>query len=167
MDELQEARTKLRESEEQVRQLQESQRTLTERAEKAEKERDEALTESGRRGDLLLVIEAQRTVAEALEDKEMPDATKDRLTESLSKNPPRLESGELDKTKLEGQIEEAIKSEAEYLAKVGLTGKVRGVGDTVVDESADEGKSDEKLTDGFARLGLSESQVKIAANGRN
>lgn len=74
-----------------------------------------------------LLREAKDFVSGKLASLELPDMTRDRLVESLSKNPP-VEDGALDEGTYGKAIDEAVKAEAEYLAKVSGSGAIRGMG---------------------------------------
>ena len=112
--------------------------TLKEAAEKAEKERAKA--------------EAQATIKEAVDKAELPDAAKERLTERFK-----------DAESAEG-IEEAIKSEVDYIAKLSEAGKVKGMGAS----KADTEKDKEALKESFKKMHpeWTEDQVNIAVSGR-
>ena len=79
-----------------------------------------------------------------------------------AQNPP-AKDGVLDKPVLEKRIDEAVKAEVEYLAKLSGAGQIKGMG-------GPGGPGNEDLTPQleaeFRRGGLSESAAKLAAAGR-
>lgn len=91
----------------------------------------------------------------------LPDITKERLVSQLSANPP-VKDGELDKPALEGKVEEAVKAEADYIAKLTKSGHIQGMGG----DGDNEAKAQESLKGAFTRLGLSETAANIAVAGR-
>lgn len=100
-------------------------------------------------------------------DQALPDLTKARLLESISSNPPVADTGTLDTTALDTRIEEAIKTEREYLAGLTGSGTVMGLGGSTGPSDAPAlAESSTRLTNAFGRLGLSESAAQAAANGR-
>lgn len=117
--------------------------------------------ENARLKEALILREAKDFVGEALGKVEMPDLTRTRLLESLSRNPV-VKDGKLDKDEYAKKITEAVKAEMDYLAQVTKSGAIRGMGsgDVKLEEV------EKTLQESFARLGLSESAAKIAAKGR-
>jgi hypothetical protein len=160
---LQEANRKLTEAD---TQLQEARQ----KTEAAEKERDEAVQERDRLREAGVIREA-REAAHAVFDKlkeeatfDLPQMTRDRLAERLSKNPP-TKDGALDKDAFDKQVAEAVKDEAKYLAEVTGSGRVTGLGPS--DSGADPEKVTERMTSAFEQIGLTESGAKVAAQGRS
>jgi hypothetical protein len=141
------------------------------RAEVAEKERDELKeakakqdTELARLQEANVGREAREAATEVLGKVEhLPELTRDRLVESLSKSPPTKDGG-LDRDAYGKAIEEAAKAEIEYLANLTKSGSITGMGGT--DGGEDAEKIDGELGEQFQRLGLSESGAKIAVAGR-
>ncbi len=111
---------------------------LKEAAEKAEKDKAKA--------------EAQATIKEAVDKAELPVAAKERLIERFKD----VESAD--------EIEEAIKSEVDYIAKLSESGKVKGLGATQSDPEKDK----EALKESFKKMHpeWTEDQVNIAVSGR-
>lgn len=113
----------------------------------------------------LVLSEAHTLVTEKVMGADLPDITKTRLVESLSKNPPIVE-GALDTENYSQYIDEAIKAEAEYIATIKEAGKIRGMGASEPREG--------NLKDAFKRAnmatGMSEAEAEklaeIAAKGR-
>lgn len=113
-----------------------------------------------------LLRESKEHIESKISDTKMPDLTKSRIVETLSSNPP-VKDGKLDVERLDKNIDEAVKAEAEYLAKVFGSGKIRYLGGPEGPDGANDAKVVEsKLQDAFTRMGLSEEEVKIAASGR-
>jgi len=96
--------------------------------------------------------EAQATIKEAVDKAELPVAAKERLIERFK-----------DAESTEG-IEEAIKSEIDYIAKLSEAGKVKGLGPTKVDLDKDK----EALKESFKRTHpeWTDAQIEAAVTGR-
>lgn len=136
---------KAMENEERVKELEGQITTLTterdglkEAAEKAEKDKVKA--------------EAQATIKEAVEKAELPTAAKERLIERFK-----------DAESAEG-IEEAIKSESDYIAKLTEAGKVINLGVTEVDAK----KTREELKESARKLHpeYTKEQIETFVTGR-
>jgi len=129
---------KITELEGQITTLTTERDTLKETAEKAEKDKAKA--------------EAQASIKEAVDKAELPDAAKERILDSFK-----------DAETADG-IEEAIKSEVDYIAKLSEAGKVKNLGSTQVDTE----KGKEALKESFKRMNpdWTEDQVNIAVSGR-
>lgn len=87
---------------------------------------EEAQAENARLKEALLLVEAKTFVEEKVKDATIHDFVKARIVESLSKSPV-VKDGKIDEQAYAAKIEAAIKTEAEYLAKLGV-GKVSGMG---------------------------------------
>jgi len=134
----------------------EAKNTMTEQE---QKDLSEAKAEAARLREALLLREAADFVNTSLATAKLPDLTKSRLAESLSKSP-ITKDGALDKDAFKKVIDEAVKAEADYLAKLG-NGRIAGLGGgeaPAFNEAA--------LVESFKALGLSESAAKLAAQGR-
>jgi len=94
--------------------------------------------------------EAQATIKEAVDKAELPPAAKERLIERFK-----------DSESAEG-IEEAIKSEVDYIAKLSEAGTVKGMGES----KSDPAKDHEALKESFKRLGMTDEQAETAVAGR-
>ena len=96
--------------------------------------------------------EAQATIKEAVAKAELPEASKERLTERFK-----------DAESADG-IEEAIQSEKDYIAKLSEAGKVKGLGPTK--EQTD--KDHEALKESFKRIHpeWTDGQLEAAVSGR-
>lgn len=127
----------------------------------------EANTELARYRDGDIVREAHSHIEGKVATAQIPDMTKARIVENLSKNPP-VKEGKLDVEALDAAIEEAVKTEAEYLASVVGSGKIKGLGESASedDEATEVKESEAKLQGAFTRMGLSEEGVKTATSGR-
>jgi len=129
----------------------------------------EAEAETARLKEILLLGKAKNFVSGKLAEFELPDVTRSRLVESLSKNPPVVD-GELDEEGLQEVVIATVEAEMAYIAEVAGSGSIRGMGsggDTAGDGKAalkeafkskyiDEGKSPEEA----------ERMAEIAAAGR-
>lgn len=118
-------------------------------------------TELARLREGQLLAEARAFVAATLPT-DLPELTHARLTESLSVKPV-VKDGALDTAAYKTAIEEAVKSEVAYLAKVTGSGRVTGNGGSVDVTEAD---TDAALEKSFAGFGLTEAEASIAARGR-
>jgi hypothetical protein len=125
------------------------------------KELEEMRQRAARAEEALLRRTAGDFIAGRLAEARVPDATRKRLTASLSQNPP-LKEGALDEQALAAAVDGALKDEAEYLAALGA-GQVRGFGSS----APAAGEAAQALEAQFRRLGLSEAGAKIAAAGRD
>lgn len=133
--------------------------TMTEQEQKV---LTEAQAENARLREALLLREAADYVTATLATAKLPDLTKVRLAESLSKSP-SLKDGALDKDAFKVVIEAAVKAEADYLAKVTGGGRIVGMGNGA---QGGEGQPDAKavLESAFKAMGLNESTAKLAAS---
>lgn len=130
--------------------------TMTEQEQKAF---NESQAQVARLTEALLLREAADFVQASLATAKLPDLTKTRLAESLSKTPVHKD-GVLDKDAFKKVIDEAIKAEADYLAKIG-NGRIVGMGGgeaPAFNEAA--------LVESFKALGMSDTGAKLAAQGR-
>jgi len=125
----------------------------------------EAQSELARYREADLVREARTRVEEKVKDAQIHDMAKARIIESLSTNPP-VKEGALDTEVLDTKVEETVKAEADYLAKVLGSGKVQGLGGSEGTDTDDVAEAETKISDAFGRMGLSESESKIATQGR-
>jgi hypothetical protein len=107
--------------------------------------------------------QARQLATDGLAKANLPEPTKARLVESLSKNPP-TKDGAIDTEAFAKALLEAAREEAEYLAKITDSGAIRGMG-TVTEAS---GKQQDTALDELGEaLGLSESARKVFVAGRN
>lgn len=113
-DDLKETQAALKKAQEQ---LSESQKSLA--------ERDGQLA---RLQEKLILGEASEFVQGKLAESDLPEVTQKRLAQTLIANPP-LKEGELDKEKLDEQVEAAVKeARAEIAQLLGHTGQITGQG---------------------------------------
>jgi len=110
-------------------------KALQEAKDQAEEDLAAANAELQRMREASLLREAQDFVSQALEKVEMPAMTRTRLRENLAAQAP-VTDGQLDQEAFSTIIDEAVKAELEYLAKVLGTGAIKGMGSA---GSEDEG----------------------------
>jgi len=130
----------------------------------AEVKNKEQEKENAKLKEALILIEAKKFVDGKLKEAEIPDITKERLAKDLSEDPV-VKEDKLDEAEYEKKIKEAVDAEVKYLAKLSESGKIKGMGDGDVSEE-DKKKAQEKLTEGFKSIGLTEDQAKSASKGR-
>lgn len=107
--------------------------------------------------------EAKDVIAVQLAEVKLPELTRKRLAESITKSYPlAVKDGKLDKPALEAAIKVAVDGEIEYLAGLTEAGTIKGMGAA----SLVEGDLTSELQAEFQRGGLTESAAKIAASGR-
>ena len=115
--------------------------TLTQERDTVATERDALLESNTKLVEAHALPIAQDKIVEALADKKhdkLPDVTKKRLIESLTKGAP-MKDGKLDEAALATLIEEAVKSEGEYVESIthkkpGISGM--GDGEAILEETA-------------------------------
>lgn len=114
----------------------------------------------------MLLRDAQAIAGAALAEADLPDVTRQRLQRSVAQNPPVVD-GKLDEAALRTRITEAVAAETAYLSEAaGWNGSVRGMGGG---QAAPQDNSEQvalRMRESFARLGLSEEEIKTAVNGR-
>jgi hypothetical protein len=142
---------------EEIKELQEAKSEL-------EKEKGTLEQENARLKESAVLKEAHDIMAEKVNASELPEVTKTRLVDTLGKNPP-VKEGELDKPEFEKDIDEAIKTETDYIAKITESGKIKGMG-----SSESKGALKATFKAGFLREGKSEEDAEkmaeIAVQGR-
>ena len=148
--ELLEAQEKLTAAEDRVKELEA-------KAELTEAER----TDLARFRETRLVEAARAKAAELLKDIDLPEITKTRLVETVSKNPP-AKDGELDEEAFAPAVDEAAKAEADYLAKLGEGNGIKGMGGTGEEDDS------QRMTESVKRLhpDWTDEQVRIFVTGR-
>ena len=129
----------------------------------AEKALEEAKAENARLKEAQLLVEARTFVEAKVKASTLPEISKARVTEALSRDPV-IKDGTIDEAAYAAKIEATIKAEADYLAKLGA-GKVSGMGGSAAPEKTLE-ETDKELVAGFMKLGMSEAEAKAAARGR-
>jgi hypothetical protein len=121
--------------------------------------------ENARLRETLLLHEAREFVQREVAGANVPDVAKARLVEQLAVNPPIAEDGQLDGDAYRARIVEAVEAEQAYLASALPTGRVEGMGAAQQSEPVGETAA-KRMAEAFSRLGLSESSVEHAVNGR-
>lgn len=109
----------------------------------------------------VIAFEAADLIAAKLRESKLPEITRDRLVEELKQKPP-AKDGKLDSDAMQSRIDEAVKREIEYLAKLNKEGQISGMGvasDTEKDQTPE-------LEKAFENLGHSKESAKVAAAGR-
>ena len=130
---------------------------------------DRLETELARMKERNLVADATAHATRSISDSGLPDVTKKRLIESLAKNPPATDKGDLDVAKFTALVETTVKEESAYLAEATNSGKVRNLGPAgtkPATEAFSDADVDKLLESSFGRLGMTESAAKVAAQGR-
>jgi len=154
MDEIQELQGKLAASEARVTELSTINETLT---------ADNAALREAR-----ALSEARSFVAEELKKSDLPEITKTRLAETIVKTARLNAEGALDSAALAESITSAVTSEAEYVAQLTESGKVRDQGGKGV--SSESGKLKESFKSRYLADGIPEDQAErmaaVAASGR-
>jgi len=134
------------------------------------KARGELETENARLKEVIVLGKAKAFVSEKLAEQEIPELTRTRLAESLSKDPP-VKDGELDEKAFETKIAEAVKAEVDYLAKLTGSGDIKGLGGSEPPEGDAEGlkKLTETWKDKYEAEGYdaetAEKMAKISVRG--
>jgi len=132
------------------------------------KENMELKAENARLREAAILRRARDYVAGELAKVEMPDITRERLTEALSRNPP-VEDGQLDEVALAETVEAGTTAELAYLAEVRGSGQIKGMGSNGGGD-VDEGELEEAFAGLFRGQGLSieeaERQAAFAADRR-
>lgn len=114
----------------------------------------------------LLIRDVRDVLGATLREMDMPDMTRQRLSESLQGRAP-IKDGALDRDAYRTLIAESVKAELAYLAQAtGLgDGRIRGMGATQA--PSDAAAATESLAESLKRLGgFSDDLAKVAANGR-
>jgi hypothetical protein len=146
--------------EEKVKELEEAKTGL-------EREKTELAEENARLKESAILREARDTAVEKVGASDLPEITRARLVETLVRSP-AIKEGKLDREEYEKDIEEAIKSESDYIAKITGSGEIRGMGAGGDDSGKAKLKESFKAT--FIREGRSDEEAErmaeIAAQGR-
>jgi len=126
--------------------------------------KEAAETESARLREALLLREARDVAATELAGMELPEPTRKRLTEALSKKPVIVDN-KLDVEAFKAAVREAATAEIAYLAEATGAGTIVGMGSVGAGAVSTE-EVEKSLSEAFRGLGLSESLAKRAAQGR-
>ena len=135
------------------------------------KAKEELETENARLKEVIVLGKAKAFVSEKLAEQEIPELTRTRLAESLSKDPP-VKDGELDEKAFETKIAEAVKAEVDYLAKLTGSGDIKGLGGSEPPEGDAEGLAKlketwkQKYMDEGASAEVAERMAEISVRGR-
>jgi hypothetical protein len=127
------------------------------RRQNAEKDQEIARLRGGE-----LLREAHDFIGLALGKTDLPDFVRARVIGALETNPP-AKDGKLDKEALATRINEVVKTERDYIAKVTGKGEIRGAGDPPVTEATDFTKD---LKEAFMGMGHDEKTAAAMAAGR-
>ena len=94
------------------------------------KERDDVLAENAKLAEALALRDAKATITESINgEKDLPDVTKTRLIESLTKSAP-MKEGKLDEAALTVLVTEAVKDAKGYIESLTkVTPGIRGMGE--------------------------------------
>lgn len=136
---------------------------------------DTLTQELARLNEAQMLTECSAIVAAELKESDLPEVTKERIQQESGKfmatededteDGKKSSKKKLDKDKVKQAVQEAIKTEAEYISKLSGGINVTGMGSTSPETNETLNESVD-LTDAFKAMGLSESAAKIAANGR-
>jgi len=120
--------------------------------------------------------DAREEAARLLRDIELPEAAKTKITERAIASVPTTAAGELDTTKLRECIVAEAKTEADYLASIVGSGKVRGMGSAPAvpapkpeDIAAREAQAKSEFESDvalFESFGMERTAAEFAAKGR-
>ena len=159
--ELQEAQRLIGEKDTKITTLEESVRTLT-------GDRDDWRAKAERFSGALILREAKDfATAELAKNQVLPDIVKNRLIESVARNPQVNDKGELDKEKIETQLTESVKAEVAYIAALTGSGLPKNLGGDPASAGSGDGSAiTSALQESFQALGLDEKQAAAAASGR-
>jgi hypothetical protein len=141
-------------------------RTQLQEAQAQIKDMTPKVAASERMRERLLLREAADLARIHLRTSDLPDVTIERLIREAANNPPITEEGTIDEAKFSERLQESVRSETAYIAKVTDSGRVRGMGSGGSDPAADLETSKSALSGSLQRLGLSEAASKTAVNGR-
>lgn len=147
-------------AEDKAKELEENIATLESEKASLESEKSERDDEIARLKETIVLRESRDFVSGKVGESDLPDITKSRLVESISKHPVLGEDGTLDTDKYSQKIDEAIKVEKEYIAKLTGTGdgKVKGMGST--DSGDGKSRLRESLMDGFLLEGKTPEEAE-------
>lgn len=145
--------------------LQESLKQKDDEIKQLQEAKEQAETEAKRLKEALVMRDAKEFVTAELAKTDLPEVTKKRLAESLSRSPVLDESGKLDKVKMKDVIDESVKTEAEYLAQAAGYGSIKAMGESEPG-NVDVGNIEHELVESFRAIGMSEEAAKQAAKGR-
>lgn len=114
----------------------------------------------------LVLRDARDLAVRTLTALDLPQITRERLIESLSRNPVLTAEGDLDVTATTTRITEAATAEAKYVASLTGQGGVRGMNSNQQTGEVTAEEAEKRLKASFLGIGLSESAAALAARGR-
>lgn len=125
---------------------------------KKSKELETASAELKRQAEALLLKQSADFVGQKLAEVELPELTKKRLAEKLSRSPAITEDKKLDEVKFSESITKAVTEEKEYLAAILGSGQIKGMGES--EPKGDEGVSLEESFKGlYLAQGMSDEKA--------
>jgi len=146
--------------------MQEAQAQQEKKLKESEARAEALMQENARLKEAQILTETAALVASKVKEAKVPEITKARIIEALAKAPV-IKDGRLDVEATTAKIEEAIKAEADYLAKVTGGGKIAGMGGKAPESGGvTVAEAETRLVEEFMSFGLSEAQAKAAAKGR-
>lgn len=111
-----------------------------------------------------LLRDAREFAARRLAGIDLPQITRDRLSENLARNPVTRD-GALDTAAFGTRIDEAAAAEARYIEQLTGTGRVRELGATNAGGGEPQPVTEAQLAQQFVALGMSEAAAQVAAKG--
>lgn len=125
---------------------------------KKSKELEAASAELKRQAEALLLKQSADFVGMKLAEVELPELTKKRLAEKLSRSPAITEDKKLDEAKFSEAITKAVTEEKEYLSAILGSGQIKGMGES--EPKGDEGVSLEESFKGlYLAQGMSDEKA--------
>ena len=146
-----------------IAQLKEQLTAANTRTTELEAENTGLKTENATLREHAVLAEARSFVAGKLAEAELPEITKARMSEALVAGAVQAEDGSLDTAALEVKVTAAVAAEAEYIAKLAESGKVRDQG--AGGPGADKAAVRESFKRRYLAEGMGEDQAeKMAAH---
>lgn len=160
MGDLEEARRETAEAQTSLQEMKKERDEAASALTESKRVNDEQATKIARFDEAQLVVKAKGVATEVLKGQNMPDATRTRIIEAASMNPPTTEGGALDEPKLRESVTNVATAEAKYLKEVIGAGKVTGMGGGSNDDGDDLAEAEKSLQGSLQELGLSEATAK-------
>lgn len=134
----------------------------------AQRQIDALTVANARLAEAIVLRDARQVAVDVLAEANLPDVTRRRLMGQVASNPPVGADGQLDTVALHTRIAEAITAETQYLAEAAGygAGRISGIGGSQSEQVVDETAVQVRMAEAFAALGLSETGVAAAVNGR-
>ncbi len=123
---------------------------------------EEAKTENARLKEAQILVEAKAFVESKVKASTLPDISKTRVVEALAKDPV-VKDGKIDEQAYAAKIEATVKSEADYLAKLGA-GQVSGMGGSSPGGNLEEARK--KLAEAYVAGGMDQKTAEALVKGR-